>query len=99
VVSSGGSGAAGSRRSSLQDSHASDGADCRRASSSRYEPGRSASPGATYESDLKRVNAYIQDAEQSVKKDPNDEQANQYLMAAYEQKAMVYEMALDRSLP
>jgi len=54
---------------------------------------------ATYESNLKNVNAYIRDAEQSVKNDPNDEQAEQYLMDAYEQKAMVYEMALDRSLP
>ncbi len=54
---------------------------------------------ATYESNLRNVNAYIRDAEQSVKSDPNDEQAEQYLMDAYEQKAMVYEMALDRSLP
>lgn len=54
---------------------------------------------ATYESNLRNVNAYIRDAEQSVKNDPNDEEAEQYLMDAYEQKAMVYEMALDRSLP
>ena len=54
---------------------------------------------ATYENNLRSVNAYIRDAEQSVKSDPNDEQAEQYLMDAYEQKAMVYEMALDRSLP
>jgi hypothetical protein len=54
---------------------------------------------ATYENNLKSVNAYIRDAEQSVKNDPNDEEAEQYLMDAYAQKAMVYEMALDRSLP
>jgi hypothetical protein len=53
----------------------------------------------TYEADLRSVNAYIRDAEQSVKSNPNDEVAQQYLRSAYEQKAMVYEMALDRSLP
>jgi len=54
---------------------------------------------ATYEADLRSVNAYIRDAEQSVNSNPNDEVAQQYLSSAYEQKAMVYEMALDRSLP
>jgi len=52
-----------------------------------------------YEANLRSVNAYIRDAEQSANSDPNDEVAQQYLMNAYEQKAMVYEMALDRSLP
>jgi hypothetical protein len=54
---------------------------------------------ATYAANLQSVNNYIRDAEESVKDDPNDEEAQQYLMAAYDQKAMVYEMALDRSLP
>jgi hypothetical protein len=54
---------------------------------------------AAYETDLQSVNAYIRDAEQSAHSNPNDEVAQQYLMNAYEQKAMVYEMALDRSLP
>jgi hypothetical protein len=54
---------------------------------------------AAYEANLRTVNAYIRDAEQSVHSDPNDEVAQQYLRNAYEQKAMVYEMALDRSLP
>jgi len=54
---------------------------------------------ATYETNLRAVNAYIRDAEQSAHSDPNDEVAQQYLRNAYEQKAMVYEMALDRSLP
>jgi hypothetical protein len=54
---------------------------------------------AEYEANLRSVNAYIQDAEQSAHSDPNDEVAQQYLRNAYEQKAMVYEMALDRSLP
>jgi hypothetical protein len=51
-----------------------------------------------YEQNLRAVNAYIHDAEQSANNDPNDEVAQQYLRNAYEQKAMVYEMALDRSL-
>jgi len=54
---------------------------------------------AAYETNLRSVNAYIRDAEQSAQSDPNDAVAQQYLMSAYEQKAMVYEMALDRSLP
>jgi len=54
---------------------------------------------AAYEANLRSVNAYIRDAEQSAHNDPNDELAQQHLMNAYEQRAMVYEMALDRSLP
>ena len=54
---------------------------------------------AAYEANLRSVNAYIRDAEQSADSDPNDEVAQQYLRNAYEQRAMVYEMALDRSLP
>ena len=53
----------------------------------------------TYEANLRNVNSYISDAEQTVKSNPTDEQAQQYLMDAYQQKAMVYDMALDRSLP
>ena len=54
---------------------------------------------AAYESNLKDVNAYIRDAQDSVNADPNDEEARQALMDAYGQKSMIYEMALDRSLP
>jgi hypothetical protein len=54
---------------------------------------------ASYEANLKTVNSYIQDAELSAKTNPNDEEAQQYLMNAYEQKAMVYDMALNRSQP
>jgi hypothetical protein len=54
---------------------------------------------ATYESDLRAVDAYIRDAERSAQTNPNDEIAQQYLMNAYEQKAMVYELAMDRSQP
>ena len=54
---------------------------------------------AAYENELRNVNAYIRDAEQSVETDPNDEEAQQTLMEAYGQKAVVYELAMDRSLP
>jgi len=54
---------------------------------------------ASYEANLRSVNAYIRDAERSAHSDPNDEEAQQALVNAYEQRAMVYEMALDRSLP
>ncbi|HKS73332.1 MAG TPA: hypothetical protein VJQ82_09050 [Terriglobales bacterium] len=54
---------------------------------------------AVYENNLRNVNAYIHDAEQSVKNDPTDEEAQESLVNAYDQKSMLYEMALDRSLP
>jgi hypothetical protein len=54
---------------------------------------------AAYESNLKDVNAYIRDAQDSVNADPSNEEAQQALMDAYGQKSMIYEMALDRSLP
>jgi hypothetical protein len=53
----------------------------------------------TYENNLRDVNAYIHDAEQTVKDDPTDEEAQESLVNAYAQKSMLYEMALDRSLP
>ena len=54
---------------------------------------------AAYASSLQKVNAYIRDAEESAQADPNDEEAQQVVMDAYEQRATIYEMALDRSLP
>jgi predicted anti-sigma-YlaC factor YlaD len=54
---------------------------------------------AAYAANLQNVNSYIHDAEESVKNNPNDEEAQQYLSNAYEQRAMVYEMAEGRSLP
>jgi hypothetical protein len=54
---------------------------------------------AQYASNLQNVNAYIKDAEESAQADPNDEDAQQIVMDAYEQRATIYEMALDRSLP
>ena len=61
----------------------------------------SRSPAAQkqYASNLQNVNAYIRDAEESAQADPNDEEAQQIVMDAYEQRAAVYEMALDRSMP
>ena len=53
---------------------------------------------ATYETNLKDVNAFIKDAEDSAKNNPGDEEAQQMLMEAYAQKNMIYEMAMDRSL-
>jgi hypothetical protein len=53
---------------------------------------------ASYEANIKAVDAYIADAEQSAKADPQDEVAQQYLRSAYDQKAMIYEMAMNRSI-
>ena len=51
-----------------------------------------------YADNLRHVNQYIQDAKNSVAADPDDEEARRTLMEAYEQKAMLFELALDRSL-
>ena len=53
---------------------------------------------AQYADNLRRVNAYIQDAKTVVDADPNDEEARRSLMEAYQEKAMLFELALDRSL-
>jgi len=52
-----------------------------------------------YEDDLRRVNEYIQDAKGIVAANPNDEEARRSLMEAYQEKAMLFELAMDRSLP
>lgn len=54
---------------------------------------------ATYATDLRNVNSYIRAAQESVKNDPNDEDARQSLIEAYDQRSMVYAMALERTLP
>jgi hypothetical protein len=54
---------------------------------------------AQYEDNLRRVNQFIQDARSDVAANPNDEEAHRSLLAAYQQKAMLFELALDRSLP
>jgi hypothetical protein len=61
----------------------------------------SQTPGmkAQYQDNLRRVNEYIQDAKNNVAAFPNDEEAGRSLMEAYQEKAMLFEMAMDRSLP
>ncbi|MGH9601547.1 MAG: hypothetical protein ACRD24_04070 [Terriglobales bacterium] len=51
-----------------------------------------------YEASLREINTQIEEAERAVKEDPNDPQAHQSLMEAHQQKSMVYEMALTRSV-
>lgn len=60
---------------------------------------RSPALRATYQKNLQTVDDDIQDAEQSAQANPNDEEVQQYLIDAYDQKAMVYQLAMDRSLP
>ena len=57
------------------------------------------SPGmrATYEDNLKSVDAFIQDAKNSLAQNPDDDEARHFLMDAYQQKTMVYQLAMDRS--
>ena len=54
---------------------------------------------AEYSDSLRRANQYIEDAKNVLAADPNDEEARRALMEAYQQKAMLFEFALDRSLP
>ncbi len=54
---------------------------------------------AQYTDNLRRVNQYIQDAKGVVAADPNDEEARRSLMDAYQEKAMLFDLAMDRSLP
>jgi hypothetical protein len=51
-----------------------------------------------YESELREANAYIEDAQQAVNRDPEDEQAHEQLQQAYQQKETLYQMAAARSL-
>jgi anti-sigma factor RsiW len=54
---------------------------------------------AQYTDNLRHVNEYIQDAKGVVADNPNDEEARRSLMEAYQEKAMLFELAMDRSLP
>jgi hypothetical protein len=54
---------------------------------------------AQYTDNLRRVNEYIQDEKGVVAANPNDEEARRSLMEAYQEKAMLFELAMDRSLP
>lgn len=50
---------------------------------------------ASYENQLRSVNNYIREAQAYLDRNPDDENARQLLMEAYQQKAMLYQMALD----
>jgi hypothetical protein len=52
--------------------------------------------GQAYEAALKEANAYISDAEEAVKLDPQDASAQEQLVEAHEQKEMLYQMATAR---
>jgi hypothetical protein len=52
-----------------------------------------------YEENLRRVNESIREAQSLVDESPNDEEARRSLMDAYQQKSMLFEMAMQRSLP
>jgi len=51
-----------------------------------------------YEENLRRVNDSIRDAQGALNESPNDEDARRSLMDAYQQKSMLFQMAMDRSL-
>jgi hypothetical protein len=50
---------------------------------------------SAFENQLRAVNGYIRDADDYLKQNPEDEDARQHLMDAYEQREMLYHMALD----
>ncbi len=52
-----------------------------------------------YQEGLQRVNAYIADARTLVASNPDDEQSRRALLEAYQQKAMLYNMAMRHSSP
>jgi hypothetical protein len=51
---------------------------------------------ATYENQLRAVNADIRESQAYLDQNPGDPEARQHLMDAYEQKALLYQIALDR---
>ena len=52
---------------------------------------------ATYRENLDAVNTYIRDARRTVQEDPSDMGARDHLLRAYDEKALLYAMALERS--
>jgi len=57
---------------------------------------RAPSMRAAYENQLQAVNADIRETQEYVKRNPRDMDARQHLMDAYQQKALLYQIALDR---
>jgi hypothetical protein len=53
---------------------------------------------AEYADNLRNANEFIQDAKNDVAAHPDDEDARRSLFEAYQQKAMLFELAMDRSL-
>jgi len=51
---------------------------------------------ATYENQLKAVNAHIREVQAYLERNPGDAEARQYLMDAYQQKSLLYQIALGR---
>jgi len=49
----------------------------------------------TYENELRSVNSYINDARAYAQENPTDEEARRHLLEAYEQKQVLYQMALN----
>jgi hypothetical protein len=52
-----------------------------------------------YQENLRQVNESIREAQGLVDETPNDVEARRSLMDAYHQKSMLFEMAMERSLP
>ncbi|MBI2678417.1 MAG: anti-sigma factor [Candidatus Koribacter versatilis] len=46
-----------------------------------------------YKRSMRDVNSYIADARKSLDQDPSDDEAREHLLQAYDQKAMLYDMA------
>jgi hypothetical protein len=57
---------------------------------------RAPSMRTTYEKQLQAVNADIRESQAYVDQNPADADARQHLMEAYQQKALLYQLALDR---
>jgi hypothetical protein len=51
---------------------------------------------ATYEKQLESVNNYIREVQAYLDQNPGDQDARQHLMEAYQQKALLYQLALDQ---
>lgn len=52
---------------------------------------------AAYQADLDQTNAFIHDAQEVLRSNPNDVYSQQLLINAYEQKQMLYHLAVDQS--
>ena len=53
---------------------------------------------STYDENLKSVNSYIAAVRSQLREHPDDDQARDYLLRAYDQKATIYAMAMERTL-